>query len=330
MNLRRYAIVAVGVAAVLGAGWGGYRQFYASERDELLTKLAGYRAAVENYEAALKQGRTVRARLKEFAAGTLAGTDEQVEHRFRTDLNALAAHSGLKGIQVGNGRPEAIKSPVGESKMRGGLKALFRKQIDFYVMHGEVKGVGTLEQTLRTLAAVQSQPWIHRVESFSLKPDDKGRDRFELRLGVATVFFTDPELAPERVASPAHVEPDGRAQELVAAILDKNVFKEPPPVVLAQTTPPPPPPQQVVNVPPPPAPPPYSDWKLTGIVHGRVGLEAFMVNLKTGQRLTLDVGAAVADARFVAGTGERAVFEIAGQKFEIRNGQTLEQRRVLN
>src|SRR5690606_7913656 len=138
--------------------------------------------------------------------------------------------------------------------------------------------------------------------------------------------------APKEVAAPMHAEPDAVAQERVMAILDKNVFKEPPPVVVAQAAPPPTPqPQPVVqNVQPPPPPPPYGDWKLTGIVHGRVGLEAFLVNVKTGQRLTLDVGAAVADARFVAGTGERAVFEIGGQKFEIRNGQTLEQRRMLN
>ncbi len=52
-----------------------------------------------------------------------------------------------------------------------------------------------------------------------------------------------------------------------------------------------------------------------------------MVNTKSGQKVSLPPGAVVADARFVSGKGESAVFEIGGQQYEVFNGQTLEQRR---
>lgn len=315
-----------GALLALGAGWYGYQTVYAGPRAELEAELRKHLASVATYEDALAKARSVRTELKAFATGTLGGSAEQVEHRFRTDLNALAMERGLKGIQVSNGKPEAMKSPVGRSKLKGSVRRAMKDQTDFYVMHGEVKGVGTLEQALGTLAALQSQPWIHRVEGFTLEPDDKGRERFKLRAAVATVFFTDKALAPQVVKAPERVAPDAGSLALVSSIVERNVFKEPPPVVVAQAPVQPPQPA-VQNVPPPPPPPPYPEWRVTGVVSGRVGVEAFLVNVKTGQRLTLDVGAAVADARFIGGDGEHALFEIGGQKFEVRTGQTLEQRR---
>lgn len=73
--------------------------------------------------------------------------------------------------------------------------------------------------------------------------------------------------------------------------------------------------------------PAWADWKLTGLVESRLGTEVFLVNTKNGQRMNLAVGSAVSEAKFVGGTGERAFFEIGGEKFEVFNGQTLEQRR---
>jgi hypothetical protein len=81
-----------------------------------------------------------------------------------------------------------------------------------------------------------------------------------------------------------------------------------------------------------PEPPrsPYADWRITGVVESRLGTEVWLVNDRSKERLALAVGAQVADARLVSGAGERAVFEIAGQRFEVSNGQTLEERRPVN
>jgi hypothetical protein len=98
----------------------------------------------------------------------------------------------------------------------------------------------------------------------------------------------------------------------------KNLFMEPAPWGVAFNT---------IEPPWGPARPAWADWKLTGLVESRLGTEVFLVNTKNGQRMNLAVGAAVSEAKFVGGAGEKAVFEIAGETFEVFNGQTLEQRR---
>jgi hypothetical protein len=169
---------------------------------------------------------------------------------------------------------------------------------------------------MRTFATVRTQPWVHRVESFSLKPEGKERDRFTLSVGVATLIMPDLLVAgftPPPVATLS--ESEALALGLIVA---KNVFKQPPPDQAVAQRPP---------GPPPGPPSPYLDWKLTGVVEAGSRVEAWMHNTRSNERLTLGVGATVADAKLLAAGGERAVFEIAGKRFEVFNGQTLEQRR---
>jgi hypothetical protein len=121
------------------------------------------------------------------------------------------------------------------------------------------------------------------------------------------------------------------AESVWRSIAARNPFKEPVPAApvdpgptaVAQNAGTPQPP-------PPPPPPPYADWKLTSVVTGSRGTEAWLVNVKTNERQVLIAGAKLIDAVFKEGTGERAVFEIAGQKFEVFNGQTFASRRLLN
>ena len=139
---------------------------------------------------------------------------------------------------------------------------------------------------------------------------------FSLKLGVSTILM--PDLAP-KAATEARIKVVEPSAE-TAAIVQKNVFKEPVAVAAAPAP---------VQGPGPAssAPLPYGDWRLAGVIESRLGVEAFMVNVKSGQKLSLPPGAVVADARFVSGRGEAAVFEIGGQQYEVLNGQTLEQRR---
>jgi hypothetical protein len=187
-----------------------------------------------------------------------------------------------------------------------------------------VTGVGTLPQVLRTMAMVKAQPWTHRVESFSIRPEGKERERFSMKLNVATIFLP-PDLAPkgELKDVPVTALAEG-AEKAWSRFVGKNVFREPP---AAPQAPAPPAVAAAPPAPAAPARPAFEDWKLTGVVQSRLGIEAFLVNVKTNQRLSLPTGATVSEAKFVAGEGERAVFEIGGETFEISNGQTLEQRR---
>ncbi len=302
---------------VLVMGALSYLYLYTGPMHGLEDQIAAQVAANRGLETQLKDQPRVEDQLRTLAATTLGPTNGEVAARFRGALNDIAGQCGLSGVVVNSRNPTDVFNPGGSSKLDSppGLRSTLKKQKDFSVISGDLEGKGTLEQVLRTMASVQAQPWVHRVESFSIKPEGKDRSAFSLKLSVSTIEMPDiapktpPEALIKAVETPA----------TLAAIVQKNMFKEPGPVV-AQAAP-------TVQTPSGPPPVPYAEWKLTGVIESRLGIEAFMVNTKSGQHVTLPTGAVVADARFVSGKGETAVFEIGGEQYEVLNGQTLEQRR---
>jgi hypothetical protein len=309
---------------VLILGAVAYEVGYAAPRHALMQKIEAAQRDNSSYGAWLSRRAEVKKSLDAIASTTLGASADEVDARFRSGLNTIAASCGLTNIAVNSVKPEPVFNPGGKTKglSDSGLKSQLAKQVDFSVVRGDVMGIGTLPQVLRAMAMVKAQPWTHRVESFSLRPEGKERERFSMKLSVATIILPA-ELAPKTELKdvPVLALADG-AEDAWAKFAGKNIFREPPPA-------PAPAPPVIAVQPPPAAParPAFEDWKLTGVVQSRLGIEAFLVNVKTNQHLSLPTGAAVAEAKFVAGEGERAVFEIGGEKFEISNGQTLEQRR---
>jgi hypothetical protein len=171
---------------------------------------------------------------------------------------------------------------------------------------------------------VQAQAWVHRVDGFSLRPVGKD-DQFELGVSVLTMLL--PDLAADDENPAPMGEVSGAAEEMWKPIASKNVFREPKPVAQPKS-------EVVVakagdQAKPLARPPSYEDWKLTGVVQGRTGAEAFLVNVKSGEKLTLQVGGRVLEAVLTGASGETAVFEIGGKRFEVSNGQVLSARRPL-
>ncbi len=325
----KYGISGVGVAGVVLVGLLMYSRLYAAPRAKLLADLETSRSSINYYESKLTDALSVRDGLKAAAVNTLGDKRDTAEHRFRTTLNSIAEGCGLREIKVDNRDPSAVSNPAGQltgqQRLPGAFGAALRKQADFSVIRGTVRGIGSLDQVLRATAAISAQTWVHRVESFSVKPIGVERERYELKLAVATMFL--PELAPKSAPEPARVELTAAASDAWRPIVDKNVFRVPPPVVVTQAPPPPPP---VNQAPLAPAGPTYAEWKLTGVVESPKGCEALLVNVKTNERSTLVVGATVLDAVFESGKGERAVFRIAEDRFEVVMGSTLDQRQPVS
>ncbi|MBL9032222.1 MAG: hypothetical protein JNM80_11020 [Phycisphaerae bacterium] len=322
MNVPAWTKPAGVAAVVLLAAYSGYSSLYASPRDRLRGQIEKARGEIAAYDAALKARPAVRAELKQLAAATLPGTVDEADALLRTALNTIADESGLATIRVDTNRPEDIANPVGSSKLATPMRAQIRKQRDFAVIRSTLTGVGTFDQCLRCVASLQAQPWIHRRESVSLIPADKDRTRFTLRVALASIYLSG-DAAPKPTERLAIVPASPAALAEAAALAQKSLFRVPPPTAVAKADPP-----QPASGPKPPPPPPYHEWRLTGVVQSpRLGVEAWVVNTRTQQRLSLGVGSAIESATFVAGAGERAVFEIDGSKYEVFNGQTLAQRR---
>jgi hypothetical protein len=310
-------------AALIGGGLVGYYTVYARPLSKVSKDLDALVASNNDITSAIKDRTRVKEQLKGFGQRVLSASAEDADAKLRSLLSRIAEDGGLakSSLQISTKKPEHQINPAGTSKLTTRLKDDLKKQVDFYVIRGDLVGIGSLESTLRVMASLRAQPWVHRIESFSLTPEDRDRQKFTLRISVATLLF--PDLTPKDLPEPTITPVQEGGKQLWAGIVQKNVFKEPAPIVVAAAPQPPP------DAPPPtPAPPPaYNDWKLTGITEGRSGMSAMLVNVKNKQSVILQAGAAVADARFVTGQGEKAVFEIAGEKFEVFNGQTLEQRR---
>jgi len=330
---RHYVKVLVCVAVVAGAAYG-YRKVYALPRAALQAEIDASRGATERLEDQLRGQFDIADRMRACGATTLGIKLDEVSARFRDGLSRIAESQGLSAVTVDHGEPADIKNPLlNVSGIPSGLRKALRNPADFSVLRGTVRGTGTVEAALKTLAMAQTQPWIHRVDSFSLKPivakPGIGEDRCELRIEVATVFA--PEFALKgAISDPTIAPPSPDAETMVQFVAGKHSLakvlgkpKAVPVVAVAAAAP--------SATPDAPAPPrqfaPYEDWKLTGIVVGRDGPEAFFVNTKSAQRLAVQKGGSVLDAVFIDGSGEKAVFEIGGSRFEIVNGETLAARR---
>jgi hypothetical protein len=311
----------IGVTAgIIVAVWVLYLKFYAWPRDRLKSDLTKQLEANSSFQRELTKKAAILDGLKRFAGTTLSAAPDEADSRFRSGLGNIAVGAGLAtgSVTVNTTAPEKMVNPAG-TKVKTNLGHLLAKQTDFTVIRGELNGVGTLEEVLHTVAIVQNQPWVHRVERLAIKPDDKDRQRFSLQLGVATILM--PDKTPKQTPEPRVVPLEPEAGVRWAGIVSKNMFREPP-LQVARADPPAPPPAP----PPPPTPPPWSDWRLTGVIETRKRVEALLVNPKNGSSAVLNVGSAVMGATFVGGTRDVALFEIDGHRYEVQIGQTLDQR----
>jgi len=310
----RLILTLVVVVAAAGAAAWVARDVYFKPAAEKRATLASGETRLKAVEDELEGRHRLRARMDKLGTVMIAGPSDEFEHRLRSGLAAIARETGLTGVSLGNGRPSPVRSPVLGARGSSDLGKALRARPDFTVVRGWMTGQGTLEQATRALAVVQAQPWIHRVESFAIKPIGGERAKFELRIDFATVLMDDAvrKVVEPWTLAPASEQSLASAGEVVAA----EVFgaePKPAPVVAAAPD-------------PGPVPKPYGQWKVTGLVEGR-DVEALLVNDKTGEQKVLERGQRVLDAVFEDGAGERTVFTIDGLRHEVTVGQTLADRR---
>ncbi|MDX2132576.1 MAG: hypothetical protein SFY69_11050 [Planctomycetota bacterium] len=317
------------VAAVL---WMAVDSVYLSPRAALRRDLASIESSISSLERTLDSGTQVRERARAMGAGLLGVEADDVSARFRDGLARLAEQHGLRGVTVDTARPQDASNPLlGVKGVPTSLKRDLRKDADFAIIRGTVRGTGPYEKAMATLAALQSQAWVARVEGVTLRASGKQRDVVELRAEVSTMLAPAIARLGGVGAFEPTIEPTPEALASAAVLVaGKNVFRKPAPAA------PDAPPEIIAVAPVTPAPPPpviafapYEDWHLHGVFEGRLGPSVLLVNTKTGAKMTVGVGGAVLDAVFVEGSGERAVFEIGGKRFEVTNGQTLAARRPL-
>lgn len=323
-HLKRKILLGVSGVVVAVMAWTGVDRVYLKPSSAIRAEAEALRERTDWFESSAQGVRETRLALREIASTMLGREPMIVEHRLRGLLSDLAAAEGLGEVVVTHGRPRGVENPAQDrgSGLSRGLRRLLGERPDFAVVQARLKGEGTLEQTLRTLASVRAQPWAHRIEGFSISPKGRERRVFELKVDLATVFAGD--LATDSAEEPALVGADDSALVLVQRLVAREPFRLADPAASAPPVSPPPAPVQR------PAPaPPYDRWRVTGVLETRDGadivVEVLLARTDTGELRTLRVGEGVLDASLVEASGETAVFELEGKKIAIRTGQTLAQ-----
>lgn len=313
-------LIAIAALFVAGVGYWAMDRWYLAPRGALAKQINDLNGDIARERQAQRDHTKVSNDLQGFVDRTLGANLETVDHRLRTRLNRLCEQSKLQGVSVGangaaGGKPWLSPARTLAMFRRASQKSL-RDEIDFVEVEGWISGVGALEDVVRLISAIESEPWIKRIDQVTLTPRDNGA-RMTLSLRLTTLFVPGRDPRGEQ-PQPAVALADAKYASLVSS----NPFRVPPPPKPAPPAPPPMPPG-----PPPPPPFPFNEWAVTGVAMGPSGPEAWLLHKPNGETRVLAVGQAL-DAAVFAGVvrGEVAEFTIGQDRFTVAVGATMDQR----
>lgn len=317
-SLRRFIPWIIGVSVALGVVYWFAHIVY-------LGPAAKLRADIKNAEGTLEQFRDYRRTLagyhddlQSFADRTLGSRDEAVVHKLRTSLTTLAYDVGLSEVAASDGPRRPEDSPAKIEIRRNNPR---RNVPDFIEQTGVVSGVGTLEQAMRLVHRIESEPWLKRIDEVKLDPKDNGT-----RVAV-TVRLTTPYLPDYAPSENLERDPyDASSFTKYVAFTETNPFRIPPPP--PQPKPEQPKPREPAQPTPGPAPFPYGEWVVTGLADGSSGPEVWL--RRGNQTRRLSTGEKLHEFEFVAYVGDQAEFVHGDSRFLVGVGHSLGDRTPVN
>lgn len=316
---KPFIVVLAAVIVVMLIGWQLVERVHLAPARALKDQIA---SANRNIDTLRDQRRTLveyERRFQTIADATLGDKEETVVHRLRTTLSRLGEEVGLSDVSVTTGQRRLIGSPAKVEIRRANPQ---RNDPDLIEQEGTITGVGTLEQAMRLVHRIESEPWKKRIDDVRLDPRDNG-DRVSMSIRVTTFFLHD--YAPAGDAAPSPYD-DSEFLRYVA-FAHTNPFRIPPPPT------PPPVQREPRERPRPPDPPvappfPYHEWVVTGLAAGSFGPEVWLRRGNEARRLA--VGERLNDLEFLAYVGDQAEFQLGESRFYVGVGRSLGDRRLVN
>ncbi len=310
-----FSIAGVAAAWLL---WSTASKTYFAPRRDLLDRIDEERTTIARLQETINKEVAQRRALRDAAARTLAGTSEETVSILRERLNTIGHGIGLTDLRVSTANPRSVASAAKSDYRNRDWKSL-TGQPDFYTLSADFSGQGTFEQAVRAIEVIAAEPYLSRMDRFSLRPR-RGGEVVDVSLSLTTVILPGvdppPQPAPGLAQAPSH-----------ASLTGKNLFRAPPPPALEvkpEVKP------AVAVQPPPPAPVPWGDWVVTGIVWIDRQPELWLRNRKTSEAKQLRAGDRILQAQVEEISQTQAVVSIEGALFSIQIGQSLEERRPVN
>ena len=301
------AFVALGVGWVVGADAIGDSREKAERRIEVYsTFLRSVRAAREGRPA-------LDLELQDSVDRTLGSDLESADSVLRAEIASIAMANGLDPIVQITGTT-VRESPAKREFKRTAAQRAFRDEPDFVEVRASVVSVGELGSIVSFLHALDAAPWLKRIESIRLDPERR-KNHLRLSVRLMTIFM------PGRIPSETELDPVARRpRSRYAVVVEGNPFgllTVPVAVIPAAVEPEP------AEV---PEGKPGARWRLTGLVDGPDGVEAWLLNVDAQEAVEVRPGEAFDAFVFDEAKGDIATFTTEGETFRVLIGSTLNQR----
>ena len=318
MKRRDRAWLLGGGACVLLSGVMAWA-FGAGHFGDQLDKLELRRTTYGNFLRKVRTQREARpeldVRLANVFERTLGADRETVDSVLRKRLAILADDCGLARPSVTTFPAAVRESPAKRTFRRSGVQRAFRDEPDFVEVRGGIVAVGSIDNVVCFMHALDASPWLKRINTVRMDPEDDGA---RLRLTVRLTTLYVPGQSPSEASLNLQPAPR-RSLDRYAGLIEANPFALPPK--------PKPEPTLAVVQPPPPPPPvvdPRSFWRLTGIMEGPDGIEAWFMNVQELRAIEVRPGESLAGVAMESAEGDIAVFSVGDETFRILVGSTLD------
>ena len=319
---QRFVMTLVAIMVGGAIVWWTYGAMVAQPEQEVRAKLTSTQKSIESAERFNRSRVDVTESLRELRARTLGASSEEVEHNLRVLLGEIGRTQALAELVVDSRRRNVRENPAMRVATRTFRDKEERRSVDFVEVEGTLSGLGSVEQVLGTVATIQSQPWLKRVDLVRVTPRGDG-SVVELTVSLRTAYIPgatgvmDPVALGEITQSQA---------SLAVSLSGRSMFMPPPP-------PPPEPVQAVVEKPKPkpkprpkPPAPKYDKWRITGWAQGRDSVVLYLVEVSKGTSRVLIPGDEVLNMVFRGLEGPSVVLELDGIKYYFGEGDTLDRR----
>lgn len=304
--------------AFVSVGWYAGSGRWSGDRARLIAEADAYKSVLYRVRDERQRRPALDERRDAILDRSLGGELEHVDAALRTRLVEVGENAGLRDLVVSTAGDVAVESPARREFKRTARERRFRDEADFIILRASIAGEGSLEQVVEAIHAIDSAPWLKRIESIRLDPNSDG-SRIRMGLGVSTLFVPGHESTTEIPP----IDPPRRPRERYAELVSMSPFKVPIAEPVRAAAPPRP------NRPRPPKIDPRSQWQLTGLIEGDPGVEAWIRHLGTGRTLTLvpkvdaGLGGGIA-VRLVGIAGDVATLRIQNETYRVLVGSTLD------
>ncbi|GAB5495291.1 MAG: hypothetical protein Phyf2KO_03710 [Phycisphaerales bacterium] len=317
---KRHYVIAGGTLAGLLVLIMLYRSVHARPMSEMQGTLSSWLGGKAQMESSLSDSTRIKRSLEALVNNSLGNDPQVAEHRLRTLLTELCARAALNEYVISCKEPKGVGNPAASENVREFSRAM-RSTPDFVSQETVISASGSYESCMRAVALIEVQPWIARMDSFTLQPSGRERQVYDLTASIATIVM--PDLADEETGLDAFVhEPSAGA---LTELVQRNPFVVTPSHTssIADSEPEP------VPHPPRPKPKPYGEWVVTGVMQTEGGGEVILSNAVTGASRSMVPGAEILGLRVAeVGAGFVTVMEGASG-YRVALGQSLAEREAV-